>query len=79
MYVVTVLTIFSVINIICIHVFQFDLHRINNSSSKLNPELLDEFNRLEIIEHLNDPVKSEELIQNVQHLIQKTYPKEYVK
>lgn len=76
---ITVLTIFSVINIICIHVFQFDLHRINHSSSKLNPELLDEFNRLEIIEHLNDPVKSEELIRNVQHLIEKTYPKEYVK
>lgn len=54
--------------------FQFDLKSISRHSGRLAIQKLDECNRLEIIEHINDPVKCDELINRVQELIKAAYP-----
>lgn len=53
---------------------QFDVGKINVSSSRLNPTLLDECNRQEIIQKLKDPHTAETLIEEVVALVKSTYP-----
>lgn len=57
---------------------QFDINKINVNSSRLNPELLDECNRLEINRQLQDPQQVNELIAEVKTLVIKEYPDKYV-
>lgn len=54
----------------------FDLKSLNLHPSGLNPELLDQFNRLEIERQVEDPVRCEELVERVRELITKAYPDE---
>lgn len=58
---------------------QFDINKINVNSSRLNPDLLDECNRLEINKQLQDPQQVKELITEVKTLVIKEYPDKYVK
>lgn len=51
----------------------FDITLINAHSSRLNPLLLDECNRLELLNQLNDTTESIKLIKRIQQLIIKTY------
>ena len=53
---------------------KFDINRININSSKLNPDLLDELNRLELSNQLEDPEKCKKLIQKVRDLVRGKYP-----
>lgn len=55
---------------------QFDVKAICSHSARLSTEQLDECNRLEIIEHINDPIKCDVLIKHLQELIKKAYPNE---
>lgn len=55
---------------------QFDINKINVSSSRLNPDLLDECNRLEFIEELKCPEKKEKLIDEVKQLVIDAYPEQ---
>lgn len=48
------------------------------NSSRLNPDLLDDCNRQELIQDISDPVASERLIREVIELVTKTYPEKYV-
>lgn len=57
---------------------QFDVSKINVNSSRLNPDLLDDCNRQELIQDISDPVASERLIREVIELVTKTYPEKYV-
>jgi glutamyl-tRNA synthetase len=53
---------------------QFDPTRINTNSSRLNADLLAQFNRLELLKHLEDPEKCEQLIEKIRNLVKVTYP-----
>lgn len=44
------------------------------NSSRLNPDILDEFNRLEIIEQLKDDTTANDLIEEVKALVIKAHP-----
>ncbi|XP_034840954.1 nondiscriminating glutamyl-tRNA synthetase EARS2, mitochondrial [Maniola hyperantus] len=54
----------------------FQLKKISSHPSRLNPDLLEECNRLEIKRHLKDENLTKALITNVQNLVTQTYPKE---
>lgn len=54
--------------------FQFDIGKINTNSSHLNPESLDECNRLELIEQMKHPVDQAALIDEVKELVRNAYP-----
>ncbi|XP_063709929.1 nondiscriminating glutamyl-tRNA synthetase EARS2, mitochondrial [Culicoides brevitarsis] len=56
-------------------VSRFDISKVNANSSRLNPELLGDLNRLELQEQLRDPVKCDILIEKVRELVTKAYPK----
>lgn len=53
---------------------QFDIRRINTHSSQLNPESLEECNRLELIEQMKDPVDQVKLVDEVKKLVTNAYP-----
>ncbi|KAH8245971.1 hypothetical protein KR026_001947 [Drosophila bipectinata] len=54
---------------------QFLIERVNSHPSRLNPELLEDLNRLEIEQRLEDNESRLLLIRNVQELVKKAYPK----
>lgn len=56
--------------------FQFQIRKISSHPSRLNPDLLEECNRLEIKRHLKDENLTKALITNVQNLVTQKYPKE---
>lgn len=53
---------------------QFDIRRISTHSSQLNPESLEECNRLELIEQMKDPVDQAKLVVEVKKLVTNAYP-----
>lgn len=53
---------------------KFDIGRINSNSSRLNPELLDDLNRLELVKKIENPAECKILIQKVRDLIKEKYP-----
>lgn len=53
---------------------KFNIERINSNSSRLNPELLDELNQLELVKKIGDPDECKILIQKVRDLIKSKYP-----
>lgn len=53
---------------------KFDIDRINSNSSRLNPELLDELNQLELVKKIEDADECKILIQKVRDLIKSKYP-----
>lgn len=54
---------------------RFDLSKVNVNSSRLNPDLLSDLNRLELQEQVRDPVKCDVLVENVRTMVQQAYPK----
>ncbi|XP_075162551.1 putative glutamate--tRNA ligase, mitochondrial [Haematobia irritans] len=54
----------------------FTIEKVNSHPSRLNPDLLDEFNRLHITELLGHEKSANDLVEMVQNLIKTTYPKE---
>lgn len=55
---------------------KFNINRINTHSSRLNPDLLEECNRMEIQNQIHDPELCEKLIDRVSDLIKQKYPKD---
>uniref|UniRef100_A0A1A9W3A8 Nondiscriminating glutamyl-tRNA synthetase EARS2, mitochondrial n=1 Tax=Glossina brevipalpis TaxID=37001 RepID=A0A1A9W3A8_9MUSC len=55
---------------------KFDILSVNSHPSRLNPDLLDEFNRLEIKKLLNHDPTADLLINKIQKLVMETYPQE---
>ncbi|XP_037934094.1 probable glutamate--tRNA ligase, mitochondrial [Teleopsis dalmanni] len=55
---------------------QFNIENVNSHPSRLNPELLDAFNRLELIRLINNESTLPILIDHVKNLIKETYPNE---
>lgn len=53
---------------------KFDIKRINSNSSRLNPDLLDDLNKLQLSKRLDDPEKCKELIEKVREMIKLKYP-----
>ena len=53
---------------------KFDVDRINSNSSRLNPDLLDDLNRLELVNQMENPEKCNTIIQAVRELVKETYP-----
>lgn len=52
---------------------KFDVNRINTNSSRLNPDLLNELNRLELIKRLENPEECTSLIKNVREKVCNRY------
>lgn len=52
----------------------FDLNLIKRNSSRLNPDLLSDLNRIELTKQIADPEKCEELIKQVRALVKEKYP-----
>ncbi|KAI9586922.1 probable glutamate--tRNA ligase, mitochondrial isoform X1 [Glossina fuscipes] len=52
----------------------FDIVSVNSHPSRLNPDLLNEFNRLEIRELLQNDRTADILIKQIQKLVRETYP-----
>lgn len=55
---------------------QFHIERVNSHPSRLNPELLDDLNRLEIVQRLSGKESRGELVKQVQELVREAYPKQ---
>lgn len=55
---------------------QFQINKISSHPSRLNPDLLEECNRLEIKRQLNEENLTQSLINKLQTLIKDKYPKE---
>ncbi|XP_016966606.1 probable glutamate--tRNA ligase, mitochondrial [Drosophila biarmipes] len=53
---------------------QFHIERVNSHPSRLNPELLDDFNRLELAQRLSAEESRLKLVRQVQELVKKAYP-----
>jgi glutamyl-tRNA synthetase len=53
---------------------KFDLKKINSNSSRLNPDLLDDLNRLELKSRVENPEEIKKLIKIVRELIKQKYP-----
>lgn len=53
---------------------KFDINRINANSSRLNPDLLDDLNRLELSNQMEDPEKLNALVVQVRTLVKEKYP-----
>ncbi|XP_017081092.1 probable glutamate--tRNA ligase, mitochondrial [Drosophila eugracilis] len=53
---------------------QFHIDRVNSHPSRLNPELLDDLNRMEITQRLSNKESRFKLIHQVQELVKKAYP-----
>lgn len=54
---------------------RFDIKLVNSNSSRLNPDLLADLNRLELQTQLQDPEKCDLLIATVQNMVRQTYAK----
>ncbi|EDW73325.1 uncharacterized protein Dwil_GK17488 [Drosophila willistoni] len=52
----------------------FRLERVNSHPSRLNPELLNDFNRMEIQKNLQEKDKQKELVNQVHYLVKQAYP-----
>ncbi|XP_011182707.1 probable glutamate--tRNA ligase, mitochondrial [Zeugodacus cucurbitae] len=55
---------------------KFDIKRVNSHPSRLNPDLLNDFNRLHILKMLQTKTNTEHLVQRVQVLVRSAYPNE---
>ncbi|XP_052844967.1 probable glutamate--tRNA ligase, mitochondrial [Drosophila gunungcola] len=53
---------------------QFHIERVNSHPSRLNPELLDDLNRLEIAQRLSDQESRLKLVNQVHELVKNAYP-----
>lgn len=53
---------------------KFDIKRVNSNSSRLNPDLLTEINRQELLNQINDPEKCKLLVSNLRNLVKEKYP-----
>lgn len=53
---------------------KFDIGRINSNSSRLNPDLLVDLNRLSLQKQIADPTSCELLVKTVRELIKEKYP-----
>lgn len=53
---------------------KFDINRINSNSSRLNPDLLNDLNRLDLARKIENPEQCQMLIQKVRALIKERYP-----
>lgn len=53
---------------------KFDVNRINSNSSRLNPDLLDQLNRLQLIKQLENPKSFKDLIEKVRQIVTAKYP-----
>lgn len=62
--------------ICCFTHLQLDIKRINKASTRLDPDHLDECNRLELIRHINDPILCKDIVKQVQELIKRAYAQE---
>ncbi|XP_055376705.1 probable glutamate--tRNA ligase, mitochondrial [Condylostylus longicornis] len=63
----------------CLYTFeeltkQFEIKNVNSHPSKLNPTLLEDYNRLEIIRLMEDPATKNELVSDVREIILQKYP-----
>ncbi|XP_065358917.1 nondiscriminating glutamyl-tRNA synthetase EARS2, mitochondrial [Calliphora vicina] len=55
---------------------KFNIEKVNSHPSRLNPLVLDDFNRLHIIKLLESETSKTALVENVTNLIKETYPNE---
>lgn len=55
---------------------QFHIERVNSHPSRLNPELLDDLNRLEIVQRLSGNESRTKLVNEVQQLVKEAYPQQ---
>lgn len=55
---------------------KFDIKRVNSHPSRLNPDMLNDFNRLHILKMLQTKTNTEHLVQRVQVLVRNAYPNE---
>lgn len=55
-------------------IFQFDIKKINVNSSQLNPECLEECNRLALMERMKNPASQAEIIDEVKSMVEKAFP-----
>lgn len=53
---------------------KFDIKRINSNSSRLNPDLLDSLNQLELMKQIENPETCKELIKEVRAVVTDRYP-----
>lgn len=53
---------------------KFDINRVNSNSSKLNPELLDSLNQLELTNQIENPESCKHLVHKVRELVKQKYP-----
>ncbi|CAD7004949.1 unnamed protein product [Ceratitis capitata] len=54
----------------------FTIERVNSHPSRLNPDLLNDFNRLHILKVLQNKTNTEDLVRHVQGLVRSAYPNE---
>lgn len=59
-----------------VNFFQFDIRKINTHSCQLNPESLEECNRLDLIEQVKHPADQAKLVDEVKGLVKKAHPNE---
>ncbi|XP_054732812.1 probable glutamate--tRNA ligase, mitochondrial [Anastrepha obliqua] len=55
---------------------QFNIERVNSHPSRLNPDLLNDFNQLHILKMLQSKENTEDLVRRVKALVRQAYPKE---
>ncbi|XP_023307851.2 probable glutamate--tRNA ligase, mitochondrial isoform X1 [Lucilia cuprina] len=55
---------------------KFNIEKVNSHPSRLNPVVLDDFNRLHIIKLLQSEADAKKLVENVSMLIKESYPNE---
>ncbi|XP_017482137.1 PREDICTED: probable glutamate--tRNA ligase, mitochondrial [Rhagoletis zephyria] len=55
---------------------RFNIERVNSHPSRLNPDLLNDFNRLHILKLLQSKENSKDLVERVKVLVREAYPKE---
>lgn len=55
---------------------QFRLERVNSHPSRLNAELLNDYNQLEIRQRLAGTATRKELVKHVQQLVKQAYPEQ---
>lgn len=53
---------------------KFDIDRVNSNSSRLNPDLLNELNQLELAKKIEEADECKLLIKNVRELVRAKYP-----
>lgn len=53
---------------------KFDINRVNLKSSRLNPDLLNDLNQLELMKQIENPEKCKVLVNEVRDLVKEKYP-----